>query len=231
MSLFGRPTYGYGNRGGAMKWIIAIIIAAIGIITYLKSGQVNPVTGEKQYVAMTTDQEKALGLQAAPQMAAEMGGAADPRAIRMPASSTRSARTCQSYRSLQKPYSDNFHYHLLNDPKPSTPSRFPAGKSSSPALFTTAWKMKPARRRSRPRDRPRHRPPLRPADAKGKLARCSPAPPASPLATAARAAPWPPRWSSDDAVEVQPPPMSFRPTTSAALHDRRRYDRARCCES
>jgi hypothetical protein len=36
MSLFGRPTYGYGNRGGAMKWIIAAIIAGIGIITYLE---------------------------------------------------------------------------------------------------------------------------------------------------------------------------------------------------
>ena len=78
MSLFGRPTYGYGNRPNATKWIIAAIIAGIGIITFLKSGQVNPVTGEKQYVAMNVDQEKALGLQAAPQMAAELGGAADP---------------------------------------------------------------------------------------------------------------------------------------------------------
>src|SRR3954465_10377663 len=78
MSLFGRPTYGYGQRANPMKWIIAAIIAGIGIITYLKSGQINPVTGEKQYVAMTADQEKALGLQAAPQMASEMGGAAPP---------------------------------------------------------------------------------------------------------------------------------------------------------
>ena len=78
MSLFGRPTYGYGNRGGAMKWIVAAIIAGIGIITYLKSGQVNPTTGEKQFVDMTVDQEKALGLQAAPKMAAEMGGFVDP---------------------------------------------------------------------------------------------------------------------------------------------------------
>src|SRR5258705_247265 len=69
MSLFGRPTYGNGRRANPMKWIIAAIIAGIGIITYLRSGQVNPVTGEKQYVAMNVDQEKALGLQAAPQMA------------------------------------------------------------------------------------------------------------------------------------------------------------------
>ena len=44
--------------------------------------QVNPVTGEKQHIAMSVDEEKALGLQAAPKMAEEMGGevpANDPR--------------------------------------------------------------------------------------------------------------------------------------------------------
>ena len=129
MSLFGRPTYGYGNRGGAMKWIIAIIIAAIGIITYLKSGQVNPVTGEKQYVAMTTDQEKALGLQAAPQMAAEMGGAADP--TRDPDArivNEIGQKLVKATEASRSPYSDNFHYHLLNDPKTVNAFALPGGQ-------------------------------------------------------------------------------------------------------
>src|SRR3954464_10832054 len=116
MSLFGRPTYGYGNRGGAMKWIIAAIIAGIGIITYLKSGQVNPATGEKQYVAMDVDQEKALGLAAAPKMAAEMGGAAD--ANRDPDGrfvSEIGSKLLNVIDPSKNPYRDNFHYFLLND--------------------------------------------------------------------------------------------------------------------
>src|ERR1051325_1946035 len=116
MSLFGRPPYGYGNRGGAMKWIIAAIIAGIGLITYLRSGQVNPVTGEKQYVAMNVDQEKALGLEAAPRMAQEMGGAADPN--RDPDArivSEIGQKVMRTIDPAKNAYRDNFHYFLLND--------------------------------------------------------------------------------------------------------------------
>src|SRR6266850_6633419 len=111
MSLFGRQAYGgnYG-RGGPMKWIIAAIIAGIGIITYLKSGQVNPTTGEKQFVDMTVDQEKALGLQAAPKMAAEMGGFVDP--ARDPAARTvneMGLKLVKSTEAFKSPYRDNFN--------------------------------------------------------------------------------------------------------------------------
>ena len=129
MSLFGRPTYGYGNRGGAMKWIVAAIIAGIGIITYLRSGQVNPVTGEKQYVAMTPDQEKALGLQAAPQMAAELGGAADP--ARDPDArivSETGLKIIKSTEASKSPYGDNFHFFLLNDSKTVNAFALPGGQ-------------------------------------------------------------------------------------------------------
>ncbi len=130
MSLFGRQSYGYGsNRGGAMKWIIAAIIAGIGLITYLRSGQVNPTTGEKQHVAMTVDQEKSLGLQAAPKMAAEMGGAADP--ARDP-----DARLVQEIglklvkatEAFKSPYRDSFDFHLLNDPKTVNAFALPGGQ-------------------------------------------------------------------------------------------------------
>jgi predicted Zn-dependent protease len=129
MSLFGRPTYGYGNRGGAMKWIIAVVIAGIGLITYLKSGQVNPVTGEKQYVAMNVDQEKALGVQAAPQMAAEMGGAADPNRdpdARFVAET--GMKLVRSTEAGKSPYADSFHYHLLNDSKTVNAFALPGGQ-------------------------------------------------------------------------------------------------------
>src|SRR5262245_38851691 len=77
-------TMGYGQRTGrgggiGMRLIIGVIIAIIAIITYYSRTEKNPVTGETQRVAMNVDQEKALGLQAAPEMAQQMGGALDPR--------------------------------------------------------------------------------------------------------------------------------------------------------
>ena len=129
MSLFGRPTYGYGQRANPMKWIIAAIIAGIGIITYLRSGQVNPVTGEKQYVAMNVDQEKALGLQAAPKMAEEMGGAADPaRDAGARMVSEVGLKLVKSTEAFKSPYRDNFNYYLLNDAKTVNAFALPGGQ-------------------------------------------------------------------------------------------------------
>src|SRR3569623_2985074 len=54
--------------------IIALVIAAISGSVYLTNTQVYPVTGEKQRVAMSPEQEGALGVQSAPQMAAQFGG-------------------------------------------------------------------------------------------------------------------------------------------------------------
>src|SRR5437868_10341419 len=72
--------YGGGGRGGfPVRILIAVVVAGIGIVTYFSRTQVNPVTGEKQHIAMSVDQEKALGLEAAPKMAQQMGGAIDPK--------------------------------------------------------------------------------------------------------------------------------------------------------
>lgn len=60
-------------RGG-IKIIIAVIIAAGSLITYFTQTEENPVTGEKQHIAMNVEQEIALGLQAAPEMASQYGG-------------------------------------------------------------------------------------------------------------------------------------------------------------
>ena len=64
------------SRGGSAKGrlIFAAIIAITSLVSYFGSRQNNPVTGETQYIGITVDQEIALGLQAAPQMAEEFGG-------------------------------------------------------------------------------------------------------------------------------------------------------------
>jgi predicted Zn-dependent protease len=61
-------------RGRGGRLLIAIVVAVIGMVMYYMKTEVNPVTGEKQRVALSPEQETAMGLQARGQMAAEMGG-------------------------------------------------------------------------------------------------------------------------------------------------------------
>lgn len=64
------------GAGGSscMRIVIGLAVAIFAIISFLGSKQYNPVTGEDQYVTITKEQEIALGLQSAPEMAAEFGG-------------------------------------------------------------------------------------------------------------------------------------------------------------
>lgn len=57
-----------------VRMLIGLAMAGFALFSYFGSSVYNPVTGEKQYVNITEDQEIALGLQAAPEMAAEYGG-------------------------------------------------------------------------------------------------------------------------------------------------------------
>lgn len=56
------------------KIIIAVFIALAAIVSYYSKTEVNPITGEKQRVSLTQEQEVVLGLQSAPQMIKQMGG-------------------------------------------------------------------------------------------------------------------------------------------------------------
>ena len=56
------------------RLLIAAIIVILSLVTYFGTRQDNPVTGEAQYIDISVDQEIALGLQAAPEMAAQFGG-------------------------------------------------------------------------------------------------------------------------------------------------------------
>ena len=64
--------YGNNYSRGGLPWhyIIGAVIAIVGFIIYSNRTSVNPVTGEKQHVALSAAQEVQLGLQSAPRMAA-----------------------------------------------------------------------------------------------------------------------------------------------------------------
>jgi predicted Zn-dependent protease len=68
-----RPQRGGCALGGG-RILVALAIAAVALISYFGSRSFNEITGETQYVSISKDQEVALGLQAAPQMAQQHGG-------------------------------------------------------------------------------------------------------------------------------------------------------------
>jgi len=63
-----------GSAGGRL--ILAAILAVVAIAGYFMStrNEYNPITQENQRISLTVKEEIALGLQSAPQMAAEFGG-------------------------------------------------------------------------------------------------------------------------------------------------------------
>jgi len=63
-----------GSAGGRI--IMALVLAVVAIAGYFLStrNEYNPITDENQRISLTVQEEIALGLQSAPQMAAEFGG-------------------------------------------------------------------------------------------------------------------------------------------------------------
>ena len=68
--------YGRRRSGGSTKMmlIIGLVMAGFSVMKYFSSATVNELTGEKQYISITKEQEIALGLQSAPRMAQQHGG-------------------------------------------------------------------------------------------------------------------------------------------------------------
>jgi predicted Zn-dependent protease len=122
------PYYGYNNGGLNLRWVIAIVIALFGVISYYTKTSKNPVTGEVQHVALDPQQEMALGLQSAPRMAAEMGGAvptSDPMAQEVASVGQQVLHHSDAARG---PYTQNFHYILLADDRTINAFALPGGQ-------------------------------------------------------------------------------------------------------
>jgi predicted Zn-dependent protease len=106
------------------RLVIAVIIALFAIITYFSSTSENPLTGEKQRVAMTPEQEIALGYQSAPQMAAQMGGISrNAQAVAL-VQRVGEHLVRQSV-AAKSPY--KFSFHVLADPKTVNAFALPGG--------------------------------------------------------------------------------------------------------
>lgn len=125
MAMYGGDNESRGSGIGA-RVIIAIVMALFGLFSYYSHTEKNPVTGEKQHIAMTTDQEIALGLQAAPQMAAEMGGEVSSNDPQSQLVKSVGQKIWQNSDARRSPY--NFAFHLLADPKTINAFALPGGQ-------------------------------------------------------------------------------------------------------
>jgi predicted Zn-dependent protease len=68
-----RPRSG-SSRGGCLRIGIAIAMAVVALISFFGSKVYNPVTGEDQHITISKEQEIAIGLQSAPELAQQFEG-------------------------------------------------------------------------------------------------------------------------------------------------------------
>ena len=125
--MYSYPSAGSRRRGSSIsgRLLFAAIIAIASIISYCGSRQDNPVTGETQYIGITVEQEIALGLQAAPQMAQEFGGL-DPDESAQAIVDQVGNLIVQSSPASQTPY--QYDFHLLDDPQTINAFALPGGQ-------------------------------------------------------------------------------------------------------
>jgi len=121
-----RQGYSTRRRGLPLgRLLIAAAIAILSLVTYFGTRQDNPVTGEAQYIDITVDQEIALGLQAAPEMAAQFGGL-DPDPAAQDLVDEIGDHIVSSSPAGQSPY--EFEFHLLEDDQTINAFALPGGQ-------------------------------------------------------------------------------------------------------
>ncbi|MGH9380469.1 MAG: M48 family metalloprotease [Thermoanaerobaculia bacterium] len=115
------------------RLLLALAIAAISIIGYCNGQVENPVTGERQYVDLSPEQEIALGVQAAPEMAAQHGGLYPDERVQQLADRV-GGEIVSRTRVRETPY--QFDFHVLADEQVVNAFALPGGQ-----VFITAALM------------------------------------------------------------------------------------------
>jgi predicted Zn-dependent protease len=121
-----------GGSGGSRKgrWILALVIAVVSLISYFGAREYNPVTDEVQHIDITVEQEIALGLQAAPEMAAQYGGLYPNKEAQAHVDEV-GQRVVAGSAASETPY--DFEFHLLADDQTINAFALPGGQ-----IFITA---------------------------------------------------------------------------------------------
>lgn len=119
-----------GMSGMGLRLIIALVIAGISLFSYLGTRSKNDVTGETQFVDLSPEEEIAMGLQAAPQMAQQYGGLYQDEKLRQLVENV-GQKVVQSSVAGKTRY--QFDFHLLADTQTINAFALPGGQ-----IFITA---------------------------------------------------------------------------------------------
>ena len=106
------------------RFIIAAVIALVALVGYFTKSSVNPLTGEKQRVALSPEQEIVLGLKSAPEMAAQMGGISRDERAKALVQRVGERLAARSV-AAKSPY--RYSFHVLADPRTVNAFALPGG--------------------------------------------------------------------------------------------------------
>ncbi|MGQ0654098.1 MAG: M48 family metalloprotease [Betaproteobacteria bacterium] len=107
-----------------VRLLIALVIALFAVFTYFSTTTENPLTGEKQRVALKPEQEISLGYKSAPEMAAQMGGISRNERARAVVRRL-GERLVERSVASRSPY--KFSFHLLADQRTVNAFALPGG--------------------------------------------------------------------------------------------------------
>lgn len=113
-----------------IRLAIGVIFAIFGGINYFTNVSENPITGEKQRVQLSPEQEIVIGRQSAPEMAAQHGDLYPDQLLQDYVDQVGN-RIVQSSVAKDSPYP--FEFHLLRDPQTINAFALPGGQ-----VFITA---------------------------------------------------------------------------------------------
>ncbi len=130
MSSVQAPAMNSGGRGG-VRLLIAAGIALFSVASYFFATQTNSVTGQKQHIRISPQQEAQIGQQQAPQMAQQFGGL-DPDAASQKVVSDVGEGLQAHSDAAKSPY--RIKYYLLADNKTINAFALPGG----PVFITRA---------------------------------------------------------------------------------------------
>ncbi len=105
--------------------LIGIVIALVAVVSYFMKTDENPVTGEKQKVSLTVDEEIRLGIQSAPEMIQEFGGEYRDKKLQDMVDRVGN-KLVQSTEAGKSPY--KFDFHLLADANTVNAFALPGGQ-------------------------------------------------------------------------------------------------------
>jgi predicted Zn-dependent protease len=108
-----------------IKLLIGVAIILFSLFQYYSKSEINEFTGKKQHISLTVDDEVAIGLQTAPQMAQQHGGLYPDQNYQQFVDMV-GQKLVNSSIAKQSPY--KFDFHLLKDAQTINAFALPGGQ-------------------------------------------------------------------------------------------------------